>query len=111
MTGFRQIHEQLQTLKTLAGLLVEMRWPNGVACTSFAAIRRLIQDNEAQLDVGCKSGKASVNEVTSLVSICQQEERLSVLRYRRDGIREYQLSAASLVRSHLFDLPEPRRGE
>ena len=61
-------------------LLVEMRWPDGIACPRCGnqKVFRIAKKNWTWV---CKSGKESVNEDTGLVSVCHKKNgyRFSVL--------------------------------
>jgi transposase-like protein len=72
MISLRQIHEQYNTQDACMALLVEMRWPDGVACPRCGnqKVFRIPRRNWTWV---CKSGKESVNEDTGLVSICHKK--------------------------------------
>jgi transposase-like protein len=72
MIRLRQIHEQYNTQDACMALLVEMRWPNGVACPRCGnqKVFRITKRNWTWV---CKSGKESVNEDTGLVSVCHKQ--------------------------------------
>jgi hypothetical protein len=72
MIRLRQIHEQYNTQDACMALLVEMRWPNGVACPRCGnqKVFRITKRNWTWV---CKSGKESVNEDTGLVSVCHKK--------------------------------------
>jgi ISXO2-like transposase domain/Transposase zinc-ribbon domain len=72
MISLRQIHEQYNTQESCMALLVEMRWPDGVACPRCGnqKVFRIAKKNWTWV---CKSGKESVNEDTGLVSVCHKK--------------------------------------
>src|SRR6202163_269774 len=72
MLSLREIHQKYDTQEACMALLVEMRWPDGVACPRCGnqKIFRIPRRNWTWV---CKSGKESVNEDTGLVSVCHKK--------------------------------------
>src|ERR1700730_7268402 len=72
MISLREIHVKYNAQDACMALLVEMRWPDGVACPRCGnqKVFRLPRRNWTWV---CKSGKESVNEDTGLVSVCHKK--------------------------------------
>jgi transposase-like protein len=72
MLSLRQIHEQYNTQDACMGLLVQMRWPDGVRCVRCgnAKVFKITKKNWTWV---CKSGAETLNEETGEVQICHKK--------------------------------------